>query len=79
MVLRGEEAEKAPCGSGSRPVLLVKHSVLRATSNNSDLAYQCLGGGAEDTEQAYGWSLESQPSPVVGTYDRVFCLGPSTT
>ena len=75
LTIRGDEAERSACVSGSRRVLDIVKNQLRSTGGGADLAYECAASSG--AEQVYGWTPESVPPSPVGRYDLVFCLGPA--
>lgn len=74
LLLEGDAAERAECGSGAREVLEILRNQLRGTGGGADLSTKCLA--VDGVDAAYSWSLETQPRSLVGTYDLIFCLGP---
>lgn len=77
LTVSGQDAERAPCGSGSRPILKILKNQLRSTGGGADLAFTCQD--VDGAEQVYAWTLDSVPPQPVGRYDLIFCLGPVGT
>lgn len=73
LLLDGDSASRAECGTGTREVLDVRRNQLRSTGGGSDLGLMCQS--VQGADAAYAWSLESTKRSPVGTYDLIFCLG----